>query len=99
MVSFTQNKQYTLYGMVNHWGSLGNGHYTATLWSKKHKAWYEFNDARVYQVSVLINLSVTMKYFQRQILYKLKCFSFNGNAGQTTIVCKTDLQVRLTGLI
>ncbi|XP_029943974.1 putative ubiquitin carboxyl-terminal hydrolase 50 isoform X2 [Salarias fasciatus] len=34
------NKSYTLYGMVNHMGSLGGGHYTATVWSREDNTWW-----------------------------------------------------------
>ncbi|XP_042368650.1 ubiquitin carboxyl-terminal hydrolase 47-like [Plectropomus leopardus] len=45
-----QNKEYELYGMVNHFGSLRGGHYTATILSNEDKAWYEFNDTEVNKV-------------------------------------------------
>ncbi|XP_059211528.1 ubiquitin carboxyl-terminal hydrolase 47-like [Centropristis striata] len=43
----TKNKEYSLYGMVNHMGSLSGGHYTATILSNEDQTWYEFNDAQV----------------------------------------------------
>ncbi|XP_063751830.1 ubiquitin carboxyl-terminal hydrolase 47-like isoform X5 [Eleginops maclovinus] len=46
----TSDKTYTLYGMVNHYGSLRGGHYTATILSDEDKTWYEFNDAHVDKV-------------------------------------------------
>lgn len=45
--------KYKLYGMVNHEGSLTGGHYTATIRSKKDKAWYEFNDDYVKKVIII----------------------------------------------
>ncbi|KAK5858702.1 hypothetical protein PBY51_002823 [Eleginops maclovinus] len=45
-----KDKKYTLYGMVNHYGSLRGGHYTATILSDEDKTWYEFNDAHVDKV-------------------------------------------------
>ncbi|XP_075948756.1 uncharacterized protein LOC142950945 isoform X2 [Anarhichas minor] len=44
------NKTYELYAMVNHFGSLRGGHYTATVLSNEDKTWYEFNDTHVYKV-------------------------------------------------
>ncbi|XP_029943774.1 ubiquitin carboxyl-terminal hydrolase 12-like isoform X2 [Salarias fasciatus] len=44
------NKSYTLYGMVNHMGSLGGGHYTATVWSRENNTWYHCDDAQVTEV-------------------------------------------------
>ncbi|XP_030018703.1 ubiquitin carboxyl-terminal hydrolase 47-like [Sphaeramia orbicularis] len=46
----TKNKQYELYAIVNHMGSLRGGHYTATVLSSEDKAWYEFNDSHVQKV-------------------------------------------------
>ncbi|CAN9500107.1 unnamed protein product [Ophioblennius macclurei] len=46
----TTNKIYTLYGMVNHMGSLGGGHYTATVQSKEDKTWYNCDDTHVTEV-------------------------------------------------
>ncbi|XP_029310883.1 ubiquitin carboxyl-terminal hydrolase 21-like isoform X2 [Cottoperca gobio] len=43
----SKNKEYKLYGMVNHVGSLRGGHYTATILSKEDDTWYEFNDVHV----------------------------------------------------
>ncbi|XP_041820941.1 ubiquitin carboxyl-terminal hydrolase 33-like isoform X2 [Chelmon rostratus] len=45
-----KNKTYSLYGMVNHMGSLRGGHYTATILSNQDNTWYEFDDARVHKV-------------------------------------------------
>ncbi|KAL3046298.1 hypothetical protein OYC64_004330 [Pagothenia borchgrevinki] len=45
-----KDKKYSLYGMVNHYGSLRGGHYTATLLSNEDKTWYEFNDDAVNKV-------------------------------------------------
>lgn len=49
LVLSTENKQYELYGMVNHLGQLGGGHYTATLQTKNSKVWFEFSDALIQQ--------------------------------------------------
>ncbi|XP_029942950.1 probable ubiquitin carboxyl-terminal hydrolase 5 isoform X2 [Salarias fasciatus] len=43
------NKSYTLYGMVNHMGSLGGGHYTATVRSREDNTWYHCDDTQVEQ--------------------------------------------------
>ncbi|XP_075884443.1 uncharacterized protein LOC142889528 isoform X2 [Nelusetta ayraudi] len=49
LVLSTENKRYELYGMVNHLGQLGGGHYTATLRTKNSKVWFEFSDALIQQ--------------------------------------------------
>uniref|UniRef100_A0A671UXX1 USP domain-containing protein n=2 Tax=Sparus aurata TaxID=8175 RepID=A0A671UXX1_SPAAU len=45
-----KNKKYKLYGMVNHMGSLGGGHHTATILSNEDNTWYECNDDYVIKV-------------------------------------------------
>ncbi|XP_056225850.1 ubiquitin carboxyl-terminal hydrolase 47-like [Seriola aureovittata] len=45
-----KNKEYKLYGMVNHMGSLSGGHYTATILSSEDENWFEFNDSHVQKV-------------------------------------------------
>ncbi|XP_047447895.1 ubiquitin carboxyl-terminal hydrolase 47-like isoform X2 [Mugil cephalus] len=45
-----KDKKYTLYGIVNHIGSLRGGHYTATVLSKKDNAWYDCDDTEVRKV-------------------------------------------------
>lgn len=42
-----KEKTYALYGIVNHWGTLRGGHYTATVQSSDDKTWYEFSDLNV----------------------------------------------------
>ncbi|KAM6894911.1 ubl carboxyl-terminal hydrolase 18-like isoform 3-T3 [Lycodopsis pacificus] len=44
------DKKYELYAMVNHFGSLTGGHYTATIRSNEDNTWYEFNDTHVSKV-------------------------------------------------
>ncbi|XP_029943772.1 uncharacterized protein LOC115385837 isoform X3 [Salarias fasciatus] len=44
------DQSYTLYGMVNHMGSLGGGHYTATVWSREDNTWYHCDDGQVTEV-------------------------------------------------
>eukprot|EP01015_Nassula_variabilis_P012009 TRINITY_DN1971_c0_g1_i5.p1 TRINITY_DN1971_c0_g1~~TRINITY_DN1971_c0_g1_i5.p1 ORF type:complete len:772 (-),score=46.56 TRINITY_DN1971_c0_g1_i5:32-2347(-) len=43
---------YELYGIVNHIGSLGFGHYTAYCKNPETQEWYEFNDSHVDKVRV-----------------------------------------------
>jgi len=42
-----RNANYTLYGIVNHGGSLNGGHYTAECMNNENKKWYDFNDSMV----------------------------------------------------
>ena len=38
---------YDLYGVVNHFGSLNGGHYTATCLNAPSQTWFNFNDSSV----------------------------------------------------
>ena len=38
---------YDLFGVSNHYGSVGGGHYTATCYNYSRKKWYDFNDSSV----------------------------------------------------
>lgn len=41
---------YDLYGVVNHFGSLNSGHYTANCFNEIHQKWFNFNDSSVSEV-------------------------------------------------
>ena len=41
------SSQYDLFGVVNHFGSLNGGHYTATCKNSIDDSWYYFNDSSV----------------------------------------------------
>ncbi|KAM4611589.1 uncharacterized protein ACJ7VT_012261 [Polymixia lowei] len=45
-----ENQTYEIYAIVNHFGSLKGGHYSATIKSQDVGSWYEFNDSRVAQL-------------------------------------------------
>ncbi|XP_056225586.1 uncharacterized protein LOC130164709 isoform X2 [Seriola aureovittata] len=42
-----ENQTYELYAVVDHFGDLRGGHYTATVKSEDDDRWYNFNDSRV----------------------------------------------------
>ncbi|KAM6894908.1 uncharacterized protein PEZ65_022504 isoform 2-T2 [Lycodopsis pacificus] len=42
-----ENQTYELYAVVDHFGDLRCGHYTATIKSQDDERWYDFNDDRV----------------------------------------------------
>lgn len=54
---FTGNKTgsrthlYNLYGVANHHGSLGRGHYTAFARNQQTDKWYKFNDTKIHEIS------------------------------------------------
>nr|XP_046237249.1 ubiquitin carboxyl-terminal hydrolase 47-like [Scatophagus argus] len=47
-----KEKKYKLYGIVNHMGGLGGGHYTANILSSEDNTWYECDDTRVTKLRV-----------------------------------------------
>lgn len=49
-----QNQTYELYAMVDHFGTLRGGHYTATIKPEEEESWYEFNDSTVTLVRKMI---------------------------------------------
>lgn len=49
-----QNQPYELYAMVDHFGTLTGGHYTATIKPEGEESWYEFNDSTVTKVRKII---------------------------------------------
>ena len=46
-IGFNKNRQYNLYGIVNHLGTIDFGHYTCFLKSYKNNLWYKFDDKNV----------------------------------------------------
>jgi ubiquitin carboxyl-terminal hydrolase 4/11/15 len=57
---------YELYGVSNHIGGLGGGHYTAYA---KHDKWYLFNDSRFDDVTNLRDIVSSEAYV---LFYRLK---------------------------
>ena len=44
-----ENKKYELYGVINHYGSINSGHYTAII-KNCEKKWIMCNDSNVYEI-------------------------------------------------
>ena len=44
-----EGKKYDLYGVINHYGSINSGHYTAII-KNKEKKWIMCNDSHVYEI-------------------------------------------------
>lgn len=42
---------YRLYAISNHYGNMGGGHYTASIYHEEGKGWYKFDDERVTPMS------------------------------------------------
>lgn len=74
-----KDKKYSLYGMVNHYGSLRGGHYTATLLSNEDKTWYEFNDEAVNKVSIHLTHPLAWHIFKILQCLFVKCCRLKSN--------------------
>ncbi|XP_027894283.1 ubiquitin carboxyl-terminal hydrolase 47-like isoform X2 [Xiphophorus couchianus] len=46
-INLPENQTYEMYAMVDHFGTLRGGHYTATIKPEEEESWYEFNDSSV----------------------------------------------------
>jgi len=59
---------YDLYGVSNHFGSMGGGHYTAYCKNPVYKKWYDFDDSDVSRINQS-NLCTKAAYV---LFYKLR---------------------------
>ena len=59
---------YDLYGVVNHYGGLGGGHYTAYAKNKFDGKWYDFNDSRVSPASdrEIVSAAAYVLFYKRR---------------------------------
>ena len=57
--------RYKLYGVVNHMGSLGGGHYTA--YARSGDQWYLFDDSRVEAVEAqkIVSSDAYLLFYER----------------------------------
>jgi len=46
----TDDNIYDLYGVINHFGSLHFGHYTAHCYNEESESWFNFNDSTVTRI-------------------------------------------------
>jgi hypothetical protein len=70
---------YQLYGVVNHSGSLGFGHYTANCYNSVKDAWITFNDSSVYKLeneSPISNEAYVLFYKRKDIPFEITNFDF-----------------------
>lgn len=63
---FADNVKYSLYGVVNHIGGMGGGHYYS--YCKNKGNWYEFNDSRTKQLSesAIITPNAYILFYKKQ---------------------------------
>ena len=45
-----------MYGIINHYGDTGGGHYTAFVKEKESETWYEFDDSDVTEIRSSANI-------------------------------------------
>lgn len=60
---------YDLWGVVNHYGGLNGGHYTAFALNKEDSRWYDFSDDRVSAVDSdtdLVTAAAYVLFYQRR---------------------------------
>lgn len=60
---------YDLYGVVQHFGGLNGGHYTAL--AKNMGRWYDFNDETVSYAEKIVNSSAYLLFYKRKDLNKI----------------------------
>lgn len=58
--------RYSLYGVANHYGSCGGGHYTATCKNRRDKTWHCFDDSDVSPIgeNEIINDSAYVLFYE-----------------------------------
>ncbi len=59
---------YDLYGIVNHSGNVGFGHYHAYAQNPRTKKWYDFNDSSVHEISAdnLVTSQAYVLFYKRR---------------------------------
>lgn len=58
--------KYHLYGIVNHYGGLDCGHYTATVRNKYDKKWYLYEDSVVSETEEIITKHAYILFYERK---------------------------------
>lgn len=61
-INIPENQTYELYALVEHFGTLKSGHYTATIKPQDEDRWFEFSDSRV---TLLDNQTLQGKKFEK----------------------------------
>lgn len=73
-----ENNIYDLYGVVNHSGCLGGGHYTAQCFNREESKWYNFNDSFVKPFSAYDSLESEILTPRAYVLfYQKRGFELN----------------------
>lgn len=73
-----ENNIYDLYGVVNHSGCLGGGHYTAQCFNRQEGKWFNFNDSFVKPFSTFETLESEILTPRAYVLfYQKRGFDLN----------------------
>jgi ubiquitin C-terminal hydrolase len=65
---------YDLFGVVNHLGSFGSGHYTAFCFNEEASKWILYNDEEVFEVqdeeveNVVVNPNAYVLFYKKRAL-------------------------------
>eukprot|EP01059_Diplonema_ambulator_P035409 TRINITY_DN8314_c2_g1_i1.p1 TRINITY_DN8314_c2_g1~~TRINITY_DN8314_c2_g1_i1.p1 ORF type:complete len:420 (+),score=31.88 TRINITY_DN8314_c2_g1_i1:3-1262(+) len=80
-----ERTRYTLYGVINHMGSLGSGHYTSQVCPPNSSTWYSCDDSYVAQLGTRPTISGDKPYilFYKKEHDKVRTGSFMGRADMT----------------
>ena len=67
-LSSGQQPIYDLYGVINHFGGMGGGHYTAYAKSSSQGKWYQFDDSSVSETSEssVVTRSAYVLFYRRK---------------------------------
>tara|TARA_A100001015_G_scaffold239982_1_gene273519 strand:+ start:1463 stop:2434 length:972 start_codon:yes stop_codon:yes gene_type:complete len=60
----SKKNKYSLYGIINHYGPYGGGHYTA--YCKNNGGWYEFNDSTVSEAEEIVTKNAYVLFYKRK---------------------------------
>ncbi|XP_023201533.1 ubiquitin carboxyl-terminal hydrolase 47-like [Xiphophorus maculatus] len=100
-INLPENQTYEMYAMVDHFGTLRGGHYTATIKPEEEDSWYEFNDS---SVTLLGNQMLQRKFeksrsahllFYRKQSIALQDEGQNGEEEQRDLAANLNLIVEL----
>ena len=67
------NYDYELFAVINHYGMMHGGHYTAYAYNSSHKTWFDYNDSHVTKVNDIesvISKEAYVLFYKRKFTQK-----------------------------
>jgi ubiquitin C-terminal hydrolase len=64
-------QKYDLYAISNHFGTMGGGHYTATVRNPARKAWFHYDDSRVSEICAMNDVASENARVKTKAAYSL----------------------------